>query len=735
MSSTTPTFGRDAKPAKHVPKHTPASRSGKKKAKKGFFRRFWWVFILVPFLMVASVAGALVYSYSKLTLNKPLPPIQTSYLYARDGSLLTSLHGEVDRQIIGFTQMPDSLKHAVIAVEDHSFESHPGVDIVGVFRAAYTDLLKHQTVQGGSTITEQLVKNLYAGSYVKQPDGSSVYVVPDRTIKEKIREALLAIKLENVLGKDQILAKYLNTIYFGHGAYGVQAAAQTYWHEDASQLTLAQSATLAGLITSPTLFDPIDHPTDSQTRRNYALDQMAHYGYIPQSKADQIKAKPCCGIPDIAKRGVTFSTRGQSEYFVDYAKRYLIKKYGSAEVFGGGLKVTTTIDMNMQATAETTINKYLPASTDPQAALVSIDPQTGEILAMVGGRNWQKSQVNLALSGATGFGGSGRQAGSAFKVFTLATAMKEGYNLNAYWQGPSSIVINNPACDSAGGVPWSVSNSSDSENGTFTLKNATAFSVNTVFAQLVSQIEPANVVETANDMGIRSHLDKFCSVTLGSVGVNPLEMTNAYATLAAQGVRHWATPLLQVRAHGGHVVGAVASRGKQVLPANDANLVTYALQGVLQYGTAGGKGLASRPSAGKTGTAQNYVDAWFCGYTPQLATCVWMGYPKGEVPMLNVEGTGPAYGGTIPASIWHDYMTTVLTGKPVMPFTSPTFAGYTVGPTTSVAPPPPTNTPTPTPTSTPKPSHSPSPSPSPSPKPTPTPTPTPSPKPSHAPRP
>ncbi|MEA2522760.1 MAG: penicillin-binding protein [Actinomycetota bacterium] len=701
------------KPTKHVPKHLPATKSGKK-PKRGFFRRFWWVFILVPILMMASTAGALLYAYSKLTLNKPLPPIQTSYLYASDGTLLTSLHGEVDRQLIPFTDMPDSLKNAVIAVEDHSFYSHPGVDIVGVFRAAYTDLIKHQTVQGGSTITEQLVKNLYAGSYVKQPDGSETYVVPDRTIKEKIREALLAVKLENVMGKDQILAKYLNTIYFGHGAYGLEAAAQTYWHEDASKLTLAQSATLAGLITSPTLFDPIDHPADAKIRRDYALDQMAHYGYITQAKADQVKAKKCCAIPDIAKRGATFNTPYGSEYFVDYAKRYLIQKYGSAEVFGGGLKVTTTINLNMQKQAVDAINKYLPASTDPQAALVSIDPRNGEILAMVGGRNWQKSQVNLAMTGAPGFAGRGRQAGSAFKPFTLATAMKQGYNLNSYWQGPSSIVINDPTCNSASGAPWSVSNSSDSENGTFSLKDATVHSVNTVFAQLVSQVGPASVVKTANAMGIRSKLSPYCSVTLGSVGVNPLEMTNAYATLAAQGVRHWATPLLQVKAHGGAATGSVTSRGKQVLPANDANLVTYALQGVLQYGTAQGKGLGTCPSAGKTGTAQNYVDAWFCGYTPQLATCVWMGYPKGEVPMLNVEGTGPAYGGTIPASIWHDYMTAVLAGKRVIAFTPPSFVGQTTGPQTPVpSPQPPTHAPTPGPTHTPspKPTHTPSPKP------------------------
>ena len=264
----------------YAPRHT---RGKKGDPKKGFFRRFWWVFLAVPVLVVVATGGALVYAYSQIVLPKALPPIQSTFMYDRNGSLLASIHGAVDRTIIPFDQMPESLRDAVISVEDHGFYQHPGIDPVGILRAAWTDLVKHETVQGGSTITQQLVKQVYAGSYVEQPDGTKDYVVPPRTIKEKIREALLAIKLEQTLTKDQILTRYLNTIYLGHGAYGAQAAAQTYWGIDAADLSVKQSATLAGLITSPSRFDPIDHPQDSKVRRDYALDQMVHYGYLDQT--------------------------------------------------------------------------------------------------------------------------------------------------------------------------------------------------------------------------------------------------------------------------------------------------------------------------------------------------------------------------------------------------------------------------------------------------------------------
>ncbi len=686
----------------YTPKHTRGKTKGE--PRKGFFRRFWWVFVAVPVAVVLALGGALVYAYSQTEVPKALPPIQSTFMYDRNGSLLASIHGAVDRTIISFDEMPEHLRDAVIAVEDHGFYEHPGIDPVGILRAAWTDLVKQDTVQGGSTITQQLVKQVYAGSYVDQPDGTREYVVPPRTIKEKIREALLAIKLEQTLSKDQILARYLNTIYLGHGAYGVQAAAQTYWGVDAADLSVKQSATLAGLISSPGRFDPIDYPEDSAVRRNYALDQMVRYGYLPRETAERLKAKKVRTDPK--KEAV--NAPANTEYFVDYAKRYLINKYGGAAVFGGGYRVTTSLDLGLQRAAEAAVNAHLPSPSDPEGALVAIDPNTGQIIAMVGGRGFHQSQLNLAVSGlrlkTETFGGTGRQAGSAFKPFALAAAMKEGYNLNAYWYGPASITIPNTECYT-NGAPWELSNASDSEAGTFSLKAATAYSVNTVFAQVTAELGPDKVVDMAHLLGIRSNLDPVCSITLGVEAVSPLEMTNAYATLAAHGVRRYANPLVQLTNHNGKVIDDVSRKPKQVLDANDADLVTYALQDVVTYGTGTAARLSDRPVAGKTGTAQNYVDSWFCGYTPQLATCVWVGYPQGEIPMESVEGVSPVYGGTIPAAIWHDFMTVAMQGQPVESFPVPSFDGYTIGPTTPVS------SPTPSPTPTPSPSESPSPEP------------------------
>ena len=690
--------------AKHAPKHARPKKQEPKR--RGFFRRFWWVFVAVPLLLGVLVFVALFIAYERTQLPQTLPPIQSTYLYDRNGHILAQLHGAVDRTVIPLSQMSKTIQDAVVATEDHGFYSHPAIDPVGILRAAWTNIVRRRAVQGGSTLTEQLVKQVYAGTYVKQPDGSTQYVIPPRTIKEKIREALLAIKLENVYTKDQILEQYLNTVYFGHGAYGVQAAAETYFGEPASKLTVLQSASLAGVLHAPTLYDPIDHPYDNRFRRDYALDQMVRYGYLDGATAAQLKTEKCCGT---VKSKVRLDTPGQSEYFVDYTTRYLLDKYGGTEVYGGGMRVTTSLDLKIQAMAEKAINSNLPpTSYNPSASLVAIDPSNGQIVAMVGGRDFNKSKVNLA----TFQGGSGRQAGSAFKMFTLATAMRDGYSLNATWVGPTQLTIPNPICDDANGH-WTVTNAPDESAGVFTLEQATWHSVNTVFAQVVSQLGPYNVVQTAHALGIRSHLAPYCSVTLGSVAVNPLEMTNSYATIADNGVRHWATPLVKITGDGS-AIGDVRSPGQQVLAANDAELVTSALQGVVQYGT-GTAAQIGRPVAGKTGTAKDNVDAWFCGYTPQLATCVWMGWPKGEVPLRNVMGVPSVYGGTIPAAIWHDFMLAAMRGKPALGFPTPSMAGHTIGPATPAAvptTPPPTPTTTPTPTGTPSPSPSPSGSPS-----------------------
>jgi penicillin-binding protein 1A len=705
----------------YAPKHAP----GKRAAEKGFFRRFWWLFVAAPILFVVAIGGALVYAYSRIEIPETLPPIQSTFLYARDGTLLASIHGAVDRTLITFDEMPPHLRDAVLAVEDHGFYDHPGIDPAGIVRAAWTDLIKHETVQGGSTITQQLVKNVYAGSYVEHPDGTQEYVIPPRTIKEKIREALLAIKLEQELTKDQVLTRYLNTIYFGHGAYGVQAAAQTYWGIDAEDLNVRQSATLAGLITSPSRLDPVDHPEDARIRRDYALDQMVRYGYLDRERAERLKEKAISTDP----KAQVLHTPANSEYFVDYTKRRLIRRFGSAQVFGGGLRVTTSLDLGLQRAAEEAVYSHLPSLEDPEGALVAIDPSTGEILAMVGGRDFRESQVNLAAAGAKGFAGTGRQAGSAFKPFTLAAAIRARYSLNAYWSGPGTITIPDEECYT-NGAPWTLSNASDEESGTFSLKAATAYSVNTVFAQVAAQLGPENVALMANELGIKSKLEPVCSITLGVEAVNPLEMTNAFATLAARGERRWATPLVQLANRRGRVITDVRSRPKRVLAQNDADLVTYALEGVIQFGT-GTAADIGRPAAGKTGTAQEYVDAWFCGYTPQLATCVWMGYPEGEIPMTYVEGVSPVFGGTIPASIWHDFMTFAMQDQEVLEFAEPSFDGYTIGSERPVVVP--TPSPSPSESPSPEPSESPSPSAEPTLSPSAEPTVSPSPEPSPVP--
>jgi membrane peptidoglycan carboxypeptidase len=677
------------------PKHAPRKKNGSQEGFKAWLRRWWWVFVVVPASAILLILGMLFYVYVRLDLPETPPPLQTTYIYDRNGGEIGTLHSTVDRTIIPFSQMPRHLRSAVLAVEDAEFYQHPGIDPIGILRAAWTDLVAGEVVQGGSTITQQLVKNVYAGEYTEDPEsGQAIYVVPPRNVSQKVREALLAIKVERSFSKDEILAKYLNTVYFGRGAYGVQAAAQTYWQKDARDLSILESAILAGLIRSPAAYDPVEDPEGAGLdRRNYVIDRMVTEGYLSEERAVLMRQQPI--RTNEIELGLNFDKK--LGYFLDHTRRELIDIYDEDTVFGGGLQVHTSLDIEWQRAAQAAVKAHLPLPEDPDAALVAIDPRTGGIVAMYGGRNFDKNKVNLATGQLAG--GSGRQAGSAFKPFTLVTALEQGYDIqHERWYGPPSITIDDPKCFT-NGEPWTLGNASDSTSGTFTLLSATTNSVNTVYAQVASAVTPEAIVAVAHRMGIQSDLEPVCSITLGTQSVSPLEMTRSFATLAASGWRHRATPLRRVEDANGDVMDTFGGgSGNQVLDENDANVATYALTTVVESGTGTNAQLfesttgAPRPVAGKTGTTDDAKDAWFCGYIPQLAACVWVGYAETPQPLFGIGGYSEVYGGTIPALIWHDFMAAATEGMPVRQFREPFFDGYSIGPPTPAPAPAPSPT-------------------------------------------
>lgn len=608
------------------------------------------------------LVAALTIVYIRLPIPKRPRPPQTTLLTDRQGDLITSLHAEVDRSDITLSGMPVHLQRAVIAAEDAGFFSHHGVSPLSILRAAWANVTSGGIEQGGSTITQQYVKNAFTG--------------PDRTIGRKVEEALLAIKLEGKLTKQEILERYLNTIYLGHGAYGVQAAARTYFGVAAGDLGLIHSATIAGVIKAPERYDPIDHPVRAKVRRNYVLSRMQELGMVSSARAGALSRRPVrtTGTPD------SFGA-SEAAYFVDYVRRDLLEHYGAQAVFTGGLRVQTTLDLSFQRAAEEAVVAHLGAPEDPSVALVAIDPASGEIRAMVGGRDFRTAQVNLA----TGGGGSGRQAGSAFKPFTLAAAIEQGISLRSRFAGPSSVEIAGSTCPG-----WRPENYEGASFGVIDLLQATALSVNTVFAQLVATVGPENVVDIATRLGIDRDLDPVCSITLGSEEVTPLEMTSAFATLAAAGIRHEVVSIRAIRATGGRLIERRQSDSERVIEPNVAAQVTAALQRVVTDGTGRAAAFGVTAVAGKTGTTNDNADAWFCGYTPLLAACVWVGFPEGRVPMSNVRGIRVT-GGSFPALIWRDFMAKTHDGVDVPGFPEATFTGEVLRPAAEqppAAPPP-----------------------------------------------
>jgi penicillin-binding protein 1A len=620
-------------------------------------RRLWGGLTLVLVVLLslaavtivgAAVAPTIIRSQCDLSSLKPVKLGTNSFVAARDNSLLGTIPAKRNRQQLSLAQMSPWLPKATVAIEDRRFWQHGALDYTGIARAALKDLESGRAEQGASTLTQQLARNLYIGK-------------PSQTLGRKITEACLAMKLADKLSKREILDRYLNVVYYGNQAYGVGAAAQTYFSKRASQLSVAQAAMIAGLPQAPTLYDPLRDADAALRRRNEVLDAMLATNALKPAAWRYARARPLGLQP-----GTLYKTIHEP-YFFGYVEQELVQQYGQQLVESGGLRVRTTIDPKLQALAQRTVASHLPGRQDPASALVAIDPRNGKVRAMaVWVPSRERLQFNLASQGH-------RQAGSAFKPFTLAAALEHGTSLYNYYSGPSELTIDDPACRGAYDEPWDVHNNADEAEGTMNLIDATANSVNTIFAQLVSQVGPPAVVRMAHRLGIQSDLKPFCSITLGTQAVSPLEMTNAYATFANHGVRHDAQPIESVRTATGETVPYPVSKPRVAVSRQIADEVTYALEAVTQKGTGTGAAIG-RPIAGKTGTAENYVDAWFCGYVPQLATCVWVGYPHREIPMDYVEGYAPVYGGTIPASIWHDFMAGALEHAPVQEFATPEIA-------------------------------------------------------------
>ena len=572
------------------------------------------------------------------------------HIYANDDhTILATLRGSQSRILVPLSEIAPVMQQATVAVEDKRFYQHHGVDLRGIGRAIWADITSQHVVQGGSTITQQFVKNSC--------------VTSKRTISRKLKEAALAWQLEQQWSKQRILTAYLNTIYFGNGAYGIQRAAQTYFNTTANKLTLAQAALIAGLPADPSGYDPVTNPRSARARRREVLQDMLSQHDITAADAKQAERAPLPRPQDVRLPGI----QGPAPYFANYVKQQLISKYGTRRVFGGGLNVQTTIDLRLQRLARKAIESVLTDPNGPSAALVAIRPRTGEVLAMYGGNNFHESQFNLAVQGE-------RQAGSAFKPFVLATALRQGIS-------PSTVLPSKPVSIYIGGRYWLVHNYEGAYVGSSNLTNATINSDNSVFAQLTQLVGPGDVATTAHRMGITRHLNSYFAIGLGADPVSPLEMARAFSTFADNGARidgrtfgNAPRSIARIRNATGQLIEDNRAIRRQVFSANFDALETSILEGVVTSGTGRQAQLSDRPAAGKTGTTENYGDAWFVGYTPELATAVWVGYPNKLKPMLTDYHGQPVAGGTFPAEIWRTFTQAALADTPPSSFPS-----YSVG--------------------------------------------------------
>ena len=627
----------------------PASTGRRRRIRK---LRFGVVLLILLLLSLASFSFGLLTAVASQIPNcdpRQVPHEVDGHIYANDDhTILATLRGSESRILVETNEIAPIMQQAIVAIEDKRFYEHRGVDMRGIARAVWADISNKSVVQGGSTITQQFVKNSC--------------VTTARTISRKLKEAALAWQLEQHWSKLRILTAYLNTIYFGNGAYGIQRAAQTYFNTTASRLTLPQAALLAGIPSDPSRFDPVTNPKAARARRLEVLRTMYAQGEITSRDLQRAGQTPLPRANDVRLPGI----EGPAPYFVNYVKQQLIEKYGTRKVFGGGLNVQTTIDLRLQKLARGAIQSVLKEPNGPSAALVAVRPRTGEIVAMYGGDNFRQSQFNLAVQGE-------RQPGSSFKPFVLATALKQGIS-------PTTVFPSKPVNIFIGDKYWPVHNYENDYIGSGDLVTATAVSDNSIFAQLTRLVGPGNVAKTAHQLGITRHLNPYFAIGLGADDVSPLEMARAFSTFANGGRRvdgsvfgNRPRAIARINNARDKLVDNNRPLYRSVLTPNEDALLTGILEGVIRSGTGKRAALPGRVVAGKTGTTENYGDAWFVGYTPQLATAVWVGYPTKLKPMLTEYHGDPVAGGTFPAEIWRVFTQQALVGSAPESFPSYTY--------------------------------------------------------------
>jgi penicillin-binding protein 1A len=582
---------------------------------------------------------------------------QRSYVYGADNKLIASLRGEFNRQPVRLDQVPKHVVDAILAVEDAGFWSHDGVDGRALLRALKVNVDSGAVSQGGSTITQQLVKLSVLTS--------------EKTLDRKVQEIVLARRLERQMTKEQILARYLNTVYFGNHAYGIQAASETYFGIGAGDLNKGQAALLAGMIRNPNAFNPVKYPERTLERRHTALTRMYDQGVITEEEMAFIDAAP---LPTELHNVLP----PPDDYFVEAVKQQLLddERLGATpaerekKIFQGGLRIYTTFDPRAQHLALEARNNNLPGTNgvfdiaDPRngetrqatAAIVTVEQATGAVRAMVGGPGFDNYKFNLVTQNP-------RQGGSSFKTFVLASLMEQGYSPEDLVDGTSPCTFNDGS-----GEPYVVDAGSAS-GGIDTITKQTTSSINCAYIRLGLIAGLNNVIDLAHRLGISRDLKPYFSTPLGTQEVTPLEMAGAYAAIANEGVYNRPYLIDRVEDNSGRVIIQHAANPQQAMDANAARLTTHVLEQNVQSGTGTRARIPGRPAAGKTGTAQNHADVWFVGYTAQLTTAIWIGGMGGQVP-IRVGGSG-IFGGTYPAQIWGAYMGAYTEGMPVVEFTPP----------------------------------------------------------------